>query len=457
MKKDVILINVPYTITTHNPAYNTSVNIFPMGLGYMAAMLEKENIRVEILDLAMINMSRNKLANYLIERSPVIVGISSMSPQYQNVKKIASLVKRVNKNIVVLYGGIHASLVSDQILNDCCNIDYILTGEAEHTISLFTKGILHGKDVSDVPGIRFRGCAHTRTSSFSHYPDDLDLLPYPAYHLSYVPIAEYLKRKHGNKRSLSMITSRGCPHHCPFCSTAEFHGRLYRKRSIESVINEMRHFKHKYDLNRIVFIDDTFACNKRWLFEVCREIKKQVDIKWGCSARLDELDYETLKIMAQAGCRAIFIGIESLSQKVQCDLKKVKSFDKLNFIIKLAKELSIELTLAFIVGFPKETALDRKAIIKFVREHKEVGDWRFSFLSVLPGTYYWNNSHAYSLDLSKVNEVDPAPYPRSYLKTSPWKHLLLDVIKMYHSFIVNRLPSGKLFDIIQPKVKLEGL
>lgn len=456
MKKDIILINVPYSLTTHKPSYAMPAAMFPMGLGYMAAMLARDKIKVEILDLAIKNMSRNKLTRYLKERNPAIVGISSMSPQYQNVRNIASLAKKANEDTVVVYGGIHASLVPDEVLNDCRNIDYILMGEAEYTISLFVKKILNGKAVSDIPGIRFRGSANATSLSRDFYPSDLDSLPYPAYHLSHVHIDEYFKHANGYKKTLGMITSRGCPHHCPFCSTAEFHGRVYRKRSVDSVIDEIRYFKDKYNSDRISFVDDSFACNKQWLFDVCHAIENKVkDIKWGCSARLDELDYDVLKTMASAGCNAIFIGIESLSQKVQRDLKKVQSFERLDTIVAIASKLSIALTLAFIVGFPGETASDRDAIIEYVKNNKtDVNDWRFSFLSVLPGTRYWNKCQDYSLDLSQINAVDPAPYPRSYLKKAPWKDLLLDVIKMYHSFLINRSPTGKLFDVMQPDVRL---
>lgn len=454
---DVVLVETSQWVLPSKPSYYKVMSQFPLGLGYLSATLTTQGIKSEIIDLNMEEIDDATLENYFLCRKPSIIGLSSMSSNYKNAKHIASVAKRTLKKVYVVYGGIHASLVNFKILLDCNDIDFVLTGEAEYSFLELSKKLLAGERIDTVHGLYFRNGSSICSGPKAVYPRNLDELPLPAYETSYTSIKRYYSNFNSKKRTMSMISSRGCPHNCPYCSTTEFHGRAYRARSIDSIMSEVDYLENKYGIEQILFVDDSFASNHSRLINVCDAIKtKHPKLIWGCSCRLNDLNEENLKKMAQTGCRKIFIGIETLSEKLQKQIKKTISLDKLKYVIDYSVKHDIHLTLAFMLGFPGETNEDRKTIIHFVDTNKnKVRDWRFSPLVVYPGTKFWKDCDKYGMDLKSANELDPVGLPRSYMPSIAWHDLLQDLVTLHRLSMESRLKNGEFYKIVAPSVKLQ--
>lgn len=277
--------------------------------------------------------------------NPELVGFMSENESYHHVLQICREVKEINPECIIVLGGPHASAVAAPTLKSWECIDYIVRGEGEASFPDLISNCERDKFMP-VAGVWGRS-ANGEVVFGRERPlvRSLDMLPPPAYDL-YEPDPD---------EEIFLEVGRGCPFQCTFCSTAPFWNRAHRVKSAARIVTEIQHVLQLYGSRRMHFTHDLFTTNKAWVQEVCQAlIEAGVPVKWTCSSRTDTVNRELLKLMAAAGCNAIYFGLESGSPRILREIKKnievSHSFDTLQECL----EAGIEANVGFIGGFPTE-------------------------------------------------------------------------------------------------------
>lgn len=331
----------------------------PLGLGYLASIAESLGNDVRIIDPEASELNLGDLEKELSKFYPDVVGISTPTPSIYEAYKIAKLAKRINEDSKVLIGGCHATFCDDEILEQCKSIDIVVRGEGEKTLEeLISKKF---KDLREIKGITYREGNRIRRNEDRGLIKNLDDVPFPAYHL--FPMDAY---KAGGKKFSTMITSRGCPFSCVFCSSSKLFGKVWRGRSAENVVEEMRMLQDEYGIKEFEFLDDTFTLNKRRAIEISNLIRKEgMDVSFTCSSRADTINREVAEKLNKAGCHTIYIGVESGDPRILKKLKKGITLKQAADAIKLIKENDMNVVASFILGYFDEGVEEMRRTIEF--------------------------------------------------------------------------------------------
>lgn len=354
----------------------------PLGLAYIAAVLERAGHEVSILDCVVAAFRRlhrlpdGRLRHGLdaegivkeIDRlRPHLAGVSNLfSAQSQAAHGVCRLVKETDPAIVTVMGGAHPSAVPEEVLADL-RVDYVVQGEGESAMLRLANGLQQGRRVPDDPsGLVFRDDGAIRVGPPGPPLTDLDSLPLPARHL--LPMREYLRYRapHGTvvrrHPCTNMITSRGCPARCSFCSIHTVWGRRFRWHGAGRVMQEIEHLVGNYGVREIQFEDDNLTLNKPRMREICRRlIDQRVDLLWTTPNGVAtwSLDEELLSLMRRAGCYHVTIAVESGSQETLDRLiRKPLDLRKVPPLVRAARKLGMGVSTFFVVGFPGETRTD---------------------------------------------------------------------------------------------------
>jgi anaerobic magnesium-protoporphyrin IX monomethyl ester cyclase len=367
----VLLINPPQTHYKGSVAFDLHL---PLGLMYVAAMI-RNICHVEIFDCLAYDFETRKgsaiiygappeeVRKVVEEKKPNVVGISvHATAQYGDAELVARIAKEVNPKIITVFGGPDPSVRFESILeNQYC--DYCIVGDGEETFYEFVKNFSSPSSLEKIRGLAYKrnGIVHYEPRFFN---TNLDALPFPAFDL--VDLNKYLKSKKFYrdrseicKNSTSIITSRGCPNRCVFCSVRLHMGQKYRAHSPEYVIKLLRLCIEKYGISNFHFEDDNLACDKQ-RFERILDliIQENLQIKWDApnGVRIDSLNYNILKKMKQSGCSHLALAIESGSQRVLDEvIHKGLNLEYVIEIVKYCKELKISAHAFYVIGFPGET------------------------------------------------------------------------------------------------------
>ena len=372
----------------------------PLGLLYLAAILEKNSYRPKIFDCLTSPQSKvivedDKITHGLPDdiiletikkEDPRVVGITNpFTAQIENAIHIADLVKQVDKRIITVIGGPHVSVQSQELLKENKSIDIGVWGEGEYTFLELIKKIDKELPINDIANITYRdetrGVIKNKSKGFIK---NLDELVYPAYHL--IDLEKYfdlLKRGLAprptiRQRSISMITSRGCPYNCIFCSIHLHMGKFFRAHSPDYVIHHIKYVVDKYRVKHISFEDDNLTFD----IDRCKKILKgiidnQIKITWDTpnGVRADRIDEELIILMKKSGCVELIFGIESGSQRVLDEIvdKKLK-LDKVIKVVQLCQKYKIKTKAFFVIGFPGETKKDilktKEFALKLYKKYK---------------------------------------------------------------------------------------
>ncbi len=373
-------------ITLVNPNANVEVvkrldiSTPPLGLGYLAAVLRKEGFKVRIIDDMVENLSFDALLKRL--KKSIMVGTTSTTPTFNSALRYARRIKEALLDIFVILGGVHVTFRPlDAVKNSF--VDAVCIGEGEETVVEVAERVEVGKTLEDVKGVVYRSGNEIVDNGSREFIKDLDSLPFPAYDL--MPLEKYsLFGEH--LEQFPVITSRGCPFACRYCSSSLFMGHRFRARSAENVVDEIEWLVGDFNAKHIAFSDDTFTLSRRRVEAICNEIKRRgIDIEWSCSSRVDTINEDMLKKMKEAGCSAIYYGVESASEKILNFYRKRIDFEKVKRAVELTKKYDIMVICSFIIGAPMEKKEDMKATLKFALKLNP--DYaQFSILTPYPGT-----------------------------------------------------------------------
>jgi radical SAM superfamily enzyme YgiQ (UPF0313 family) len=376
MRTHVTLVNPPYPSGSHqHPPFT------PLGLGYLAAVLEKNKFKIDVIDCQASGLTYEDFKSEISRRQPDVVGITSTTLTYKSALRIAEIAKQVCPNCVTILGGSHVSFWDDKALQECPALDVAVRKEGENTILEIAEKLETGKDYSDVLGIACRKNGKIVKTPDRAYIENLDGLPFPAHHLW--PIERL--RKHGTV-IFPVVTSRGCVYWCDFCTAVRMFGRRYRMRTPKNVVDELEYLKKTFGAYRFTFYDDAFTVDQSRAAEICQEIRnRKLKIEWDCETRVDMVTKELLRNMKEAGCIAVWFGVESGSQPVLDAMRKGISPAQTIRAFKWAKEAGLMTVANVVLGFPSETKETIWQTIKFV-ERLRPNDVGYYIATPYPGT-----------------------------------------------------------------------
>lgn len=347
----------------------------PLGVLYIAAYLRKfgnGEYNIKFIDAEHEGLTQedtvNRVREYVMaggNEEQCYIGLTSTTVCFSRTLALAQKLKDEFPNIKLMIGGAHVSAVPEHAMSFNC-FDYGIIGEGEITTFELLECLRTNGDISQVDGIVYNKNGELIYNAPRKLIKHLDELPFPARDLvknihSYVPtLCDYKTLPVTN-----IITSRGCPGLCTFCSNAVFK-RTYRERSAQNIFEEIKEVIKKYKIREIHFNDDTFLINKKRineLFELCR--KEKIKFNWSCFSRVDNVNYEFLKYLKQNGCWHIAFGIESGDERVLKDIKKEISLQMVEQVIGWCHELGIKTKGHFIVGHPTDTVESINRTINF--------------------------------------------------------------------------------------------
>lgn len=342
------------------PAY------LPLGLGYVAGVLRRAGFAVTVLDCYLDRYSVDELVSMVKKVDPLFVGISVNIASVASSCAISKVLKKNGMNIVV--GGPQVTVFPEKTMRQS-GADVGIIGEGENTIleiADFFSGVRY--DLNSIKGIAIgKGdvCVVTEKRGQLNSLDDLPFMPWELF-----PYKRYVQDIPELKRSPVgwMSTSRGCPWDCHFCSNIHVWGRKYRSMSPERVVDEMDHLNRMFGIKAVDFREDNFTANRKRVLDICRLMQERgLNMDWVCESRVDIVDDELLSAMYTAGCRGIYFGIESGTQRVLDFLNKGITLEQIENAVRLCKKNRIKVIASVMLGVPTQTKDENKETVQFVK------------------------------------------------------------------------------------------
>lgn len=364
----------------------------PLSTGYLAQALEDAAIPYDVFDMKL-GYTQADVMKRIAEEKYDAVGITVFTVGHKDRLNFLGKIKKQFPSVLTMAGGPHITIMGSSILNDYPGVDLIAVGEAEQSIVR----ICNGEDPANIPGIHVRSktnaAAGTDVSTGSNrgkegWIQNLSEISWPRY-------SKFELKKYGNE--MGIITSRGCPYSCTFCSVGLTLGKQVRTRPTESVGEELEYW-YGQGVRIFNFLDDNFTFYKERVYAICNEIEQRkltgLTLRASNGVRADRLDYDLLVRMKQVGFRSIGIGVEGGNDKILSILKKGETMADIENAVKTACDLGYEVSLFFVYGTPGETYEDIQDSVKFAYKYP-VFKADFYNLMPFPGTQLeqWVNAN----------------------------------------------------------------
>jgi anaerobic magnesium-protoporphyrin IX monomethyl ester cyclase len=335
----------------------------PVSLATAGALLEREGHTVKLIDCSAENVMLSELKRIISDFSPHVIIWSSGTPSIRNDLELSTYIKECDKSIKTATFGTHVTVFAEEYIKDYPHLDFIIRNEPEYTIKELLNTLGRGGEFKKISGLTYRDTDNRIiTNPDRAFIENLDELPFPAWHL--VNLDCYRLPLKSN-RFLIVSPLRGCPYECIFCTCQTYYGKKMRKRSAEKVLEEIEYNMKEYGVKDFFFWADTFTVDRRYVIKLCQAIiDRPLDISWVCNSRVDTIDEEMLKIMAEAGCWMISYGIESGSQKILDMSKKKITVEQARKAVELTKKVGMKAVGHFMIGLPGETIETARETIK---------------------------------------------------------------------------------------------
>jgi radical SAM superfamily enzyme YgiQ (UPF0313 family) len=370
----------------------------PLGILYLAAVLEERGVEVSVLDQAAKGLTMKETVDWIKAENPDILGFATFANSGRSAALISNEVKKENPNVIVVFGNHYATFNPERILRKYPSVDIIVRGEGERTVIDSVDCFENKGRLRDVLGISFRDGSEVVSTADRPLIKDLDCLPFPDraligedYH-SVIAGANIAPRKF-----TSLVSSRGCVYRCRFCSCTQFARNRWRPRSVKNTLGELC-FLASEGYEQFVFVDDNFTGNPKNVIRLCREMRREkLDMEWICEGRVDNASYEMFWEITKAGCKILYFGIESANQRILDYYNKRITPEQSKTAVRTARKAGADVIVgSFIVGAPDETRDEIRNTIEFANRIP-IDLPQFNILSVFPGTDVWNEFEARGL------------------------------------------------------------
>jgi len=438
-----------------NPPFQRLKNIssiyFPLGLGYLGAISKElgwetkiynaelpssnEILTQETVDNLLqkhylyVNSLQNP--NHLVWKEmtqlfnffkPDVIAITTMTAKYSSAKYISAIAKILLPKSIVIWGGSHPTVMPEDALK-LNEVDFVVRGEGETTLKLLLNSFTNNISLDEIPGISYKINGAFKHNKQNQLIENLDTIPLPLRNASFFP------ERYQDSDMSGLITSRGCPFKCGFCSAKNTWTRKVRYHSTQYSINEINSLIKTYNLKHLFFWDDSFTSNKQRTINLCNELlKNRIKTSWSCTTRINILDNELLSHMKRAGCVNIDIGIESGSDRILKEINKNLTTLDIRSGLKMIRNHGINVNAYFMIGFPTEKQEDLE-LTKLLMNDKNMGKVLFSIFTPYPGTELFDQTN--NLGLIPKN-IDWSNFSHQ----SPENHFLKHINKEEFSKLV---------------------
>ncbi len=372
-------------ITLVNPPYPPSVHshppFIPLGIAYLGAVALKAGHEVKVIDCQAEKLDYDGFRSRIQQTPSDVIGVTATTLLYKSAMKLINISKEVQPQATTILGGSHGTFWDENALKEYPSLDIIVRGEGELTFIELLEKLESKTSLANVLGITYRNGDKTAHNPDRPYIHDLDSLPFPAHDL--LPLENL---KHNGKIIFPLVSSRGCVYWCDFCSTVRMFGRGYRWRSAKNVVDEMQLVHDKYGVDQVTFYDDAFSVDRNRVLKICEELRtRKLDLKWDCGTRVDMVDRELMTTMRDAGCFAVWLGVESGSEAILGKMNKAIKLDQTRLAYKTAHKVGLMTIANVVLGFPGETEQTARETIRFVQELNP-DDVGFYIATPYPGT-----------------------------------------------------------------------
>lgn len=362
--------------------YGPAPNI---GIAYLVPMLRKDGHQVFVIDLNNEAMTDEQVLTAIDEHDPDILGLSVKTATMKDARRMAQQVKNFLPKLPVILGGPHTKLAWRELATEPW-FDVVFLGEGEHQLPTICHRLVRDETIEDLPGVvtkqNLKGGLPFKRPLVA--AADLNLLPYPEYDLFPQNVIKILRTAY------PLVTSRGCVYECTFCSVPEISGRGFRKRSAESVVEELRCAQRDHGITSFEIIDDVFNLDTTRCKHICRAlIDADLGLNWSCpnGLRADRIDPELAELMLRSGCHSVNVGVESADPDVLAAAKKGEGIEEIERGIRIFKEAGMSVMGYFIIGLPGDSFEAQKRSVEFAKR-TGIGA-HFNLLVPYPGTELW--------------------------------------------------------------------
>jgi radical SAM superfamily enzyme YgiQ (UPF0313 family) len=352
------------------PGFSNGLNT---GLGYLSAVLDKHGYDVSVLDLNNKTGNQKKRLSHISDSDTIGISIKSFT-----LKNSLALLKMLKSNATLLAGGPHVTLDPYNLMKET-NFDIAVIGEGEQTILK----IVSGKYRNKIKSIAFREDNNIIINEKRDWISDIDGLPYPKY--------DCFDSFNGKIERYPLITSRGCPYNCSYCSVGTVIGKKWRARKPKNIIDELIQAKEKYKSKEFEILDDNFSLDMRRAKSICQLlIDNKINMAWSCTngVRADKLDSELIELMRYSGCNSIAIGVESGCREVFDKIQKGENLADIENAVSLAKKAGMKVKGFFIIGLPESTYKKDMQSIEYAKK-LQMDSISWGMFVPYPGTRAW--------------------------------------------------------------------
>ncbi len=367
-----------------------SASFPPLGILYLASVLEQEGNEVSILDQPAMGYSVSETVKWLEKKDPDVVGFSALMSSGRLAGLLSRRIKETNPDIITLIGNHYATFNPERILSKHPSIDIVVRGEAEETIVDLAKHLQAEDDLTQVNGIAFRKQGKVTLTHERELLQNLDLLPFPnrkllsaEYHcfIAGVNIAP--------KKFTGVLSSRGCSYSCRFCNCAAIFRNSWRPRSAMNTLDELRQLGND-GYKQLVFVDDNFTLNPSRVVELCRGMRKEkLDLEWIAEGRVDVRSSEMFREMVAAGLRVMYFGIENANQRLLDYYNKKATPEHAEKAVRTARKAGVDIIVgSFVIGASDETREEIQKTIDFAKRIP-LDIPQFNILHAYPGNDIW--------------------------------------------------------------------
>jgi radical SAM superfamily enzyme YgiQ (UPF0313 family) len=399
----VLLINPPITRAQRRgplgPVFNNLYfNSPPLGIAYIAAVLERERVPVRILDAAVEDLTEEETLERIAAIAPDLLGITSTTNFFGNAVDLADRVKRRFPRMLTLLGGPHVSAEAEAAMRHP-SFDYGCIGEGEMTTLELARTLADGGALDDIQGLVYRVNGQLVKNAPRPLIADLNILPEPARHL--LPLMRYVPQPNDGPYlpKTAMVSSRGCPYRCIFCDHG-IYGHTYRSFNPQRIVDEMEGLVRRYGIRDIAFVDSLFMINTKRVADITAEIvRRGVKVHWTCTVRANIATRDLLANMKAAGCWRVRIGIESANPDILRLIHKDVTPDQVRRAVNDAHELGLHPKGFFMIGHPTETRETLAAAIRFARA-LPLTDVTVQINTPMPGAPQWTMYRDYGILLT---------------------------------------------------------
>ena len=397
----------------------------PLGLCYLAAVLKDEGHTSRIIDAETEEKNLPEMVRDIEAYAPDIIGISAVSPLFGSVKHMAKIFKEHFPSIPIVIGGPHCTAVGEECLDQSSDIDYCLAGEAESAIIGFMD-FLEGKITrDDVRGLMYRDEGGTiNKNPLADLIRDLDSIPIPLRDKLKLDKYTWSVPGKGIVKFTTIMTSRGCPFNCVFCSAHTIFGKKVRTRLISKVLDELEFLVAERDIRHFAFIDDTLTLDHGRVKELCDGIRERnLDITWEGWTRANTVDYDILKMMKDAGFVRVSFGIESADETVSKIIQKGVPLEAYTNAYRDAKKAGLETRASIILGNPGETRETAMKTLNFVKRLKGCDQVYINIATPYPATtlYEMAKTGQYGMKLLTNNLAEYKRYGDAVIEVNDLK------------------------------------